>query len=49
MVLNGGNPVVTDSKRGTTRGAEIIWYSRQDKLTVDNTGGGPAVSRIKKK
>jgi lipopolysaccharide export system protein LptA len=49
IVMNGGNPVVTDSKRGTTRGAEIIWYSRQDKLTVDNTGSGPAVSRIKKK
>ncbi len=49
IVMNGGNPVVADSKRGTTRGAEIIWYSRQDKLTVDNAGSGPAVSRIKKK
>ncbi|HEY3443107.1 MAG TPA: LPS export ABC transporter periplasmic protein LptC [Paludibaculum sp.] len=49
MVMNGGNPVVTDSKRGTSRGAEIVWYSRQDKLTVDNSGSGPAVSRIKKK
>lgn len=49
IVMNGGNPVVTDSKRGITRGAEIVWYSRQDKLTVDNAGGGPAVSRIKKK
>lgn len=49
VVMNGGNPVMTDSKRGATRGSEIVWYSRQDKLTVDNTGGGPAVSRIKKK
>jgi len=49
MVMNGGNPVMTDSKRGTTRGAEIVYYSRQDKLTVDNEGGGPAVSRLKSK
>ena len=46
MVLNGGSPVVVDSKRGTSRGAEITWYSRQDRLTVDNSGAGPAVSRI---
>ena len=46
MVLNGGNPVVVDSKRGTSRGAEITWFSRQDTLVVDNTGAGPAVSRV---
>lgn len=46
IILNGGAPVVVDSKKGTTRGNEIIWYSRQDKLTVDNTGAGPAVSRV---
>ncbi|WP_321473527.1 LPS export ABC transporter periplasmic protein LptC [uncultured Paludibaculum sp.] len=46
IILNGGAPVVVDSKKGTTRGNEIIWYSRQDKLTVDNTGAGQAVSRV---
>lgn len=46
MVLNGGNPVVTDSKKGTSRGREITWFSRQDRLIVDNTGSGPSVSRI---
>ncbi|MBI5281477.1 MAG: LPS export ABC transporter periplasmic protein LptC [Candidatus Solibacter usitatus] len=49
IVLNGGKPVVTDSKRGITRGAEITWLAREDTLVVDNTGGGPAVSRVKKK
>lgn len=46
MLLNGGNPVVVDSKRGTSRGAEITWISRQDTLLVNNTGAGPAVSRV---
>ena len=47
MVLNGGNPLVTDKKRGTTRGSEITWLVREDRLIVDNTGSGPAVSRIR--
>ncbi len=46
IILNGGAPVVVDSKKGITRGNEIIWYSRQDKLTVDNTGSGQSVSRV---
>jgi lipopolysaccharide export system protein LptA len=46
FLLTGGNPVVVDSRRGTTRGAVITWYSRQDRLEVDNSGSGPAVSRV---
>jgi lipopolysaccharide export system protein LptA len=46
FLLTGGNPLVVDSKRGTSRGATIIWYSRQDLLVVDNSGAGPAVSRM---
>lgn len=49
MELAGGNPVCSDSLRGTTRGAVITWYGRQDKMVVDNTGAGPAVSRVKQK
>lgn len=48
IVLNGGAPVVVDSVKGTTRGNEIVWYSRQDKLVVDNTGAGQSVSRVKR-
>ncbi len=48
MVLTGGNPLVTDKKRGTTRGTEITWLVGEDRLIVDNTGSGPAVSRILK-
>lgn len=46
MVLTGGNPLVADKRRGTTRGAVITWLVREDRLIVDNTGSGPAVSRI---
>jgi lipopolysaccharide export system protein LptA len=45
MVLSGGNPVMVDSKRGSARGAILTWFARQDRLIVDNTGSGPAVSR----
>ena len=45
MVLSGGNPALEDSQRGVTRGAVITWFARQDRLFVDNTGGGPAVTR----
>jgi lipopolysaccharide export system protein LptA len=49
MVLTRGNPVVEDSRRGVSRGAVITWYARQDSMTVDNSGAGPAVSRINNK
>lgn len=49
LVLNGGSPLVVDSARGTSRGREITWFARQDRLIVDNTGSGPAVSRIKQR
>jgi lipopolysaccharide export system protein LptA len=47
MVLTKGNPVVEDSRRGISRGAVITWFAKQDSMTVDNSGAGPAVSRIK--
>ena len=49
LVLKGGNPVVTDSERGSTRGDLVIWYARNDRLLVDNSGSGPAVSRIRER
>lgn len=49
MVLTGGNPVLIDSKKGTARGALLTWFARQDRLIVDNTGSGPAVSRTQRK
>jgi len=49
IVLSGGNPSVEDAVRGVTRGAVITWFGRQDRMLVDNGGGGPAVSRVKQK
>lgn len=48
MVVTGGNPLVQDSKRGISRGSVITWYSRDDRLIVDNTGAGPGVSVVQK-
>jgi len=47
MVLSGGHPLVTDRNRGATRGNVITWLVSQDRLIVDNTESGPAVSRIR--
>ncbi len=47
LELYGGNPMVTDSARGVSRGDRITWLTREDRLIVDNTGSGLAVSRIK--
>jgi lipopolysaccharide export system protein LptA len=49
MILSGGSPALNDSKRGVSRGNVLTWFSRQDRLIVDNTGSGPAVSRILRK
>jgi lipopolysaccharide export system protein LptA len=49
MVLTGGNPLLVDSLRGQTRGRILTWWAQDDHLLVDNTGSGPAVSRIVKK
>ncbi len=46
FLLTGGNPMVVDAKRGTSRGAVITWFSRQDRLEVDNSGAGQAISRV---
>ncbi|MDX2150323.1 MAG: LPS export ABC transporter periplasmic protein LptC [Bryobacteraceae bacterium] len=48
-ILTGGNPLLVDSLKGQTRGRMLTWYAREDRLLVDNTGSGPAVSRIRSK
>ena len=46
LVLTRGAPYLIDSQRGSSRGARIEYWQREDRLKVDNTGSGPAVSRI---
>jgi lipopolysaccharide export system protein LptA len=49
VIITGGNPLLVDTLRGQTRGRVLTWYAQDDRLLVDNTGSGPAVSRIVKK
>jgi lipopolysaccharide export system protein LptA len=48
VVLSGGEPQLTDSKRGNTRGAELIYYSNDDRLLVTGEPGKPVNSRIRR-
>ncbi|HXM40690.1 MAG TPA: LPS export ABC transporter periplasmic protein LptC [Bryobacteraceae bacterium] len=49
IVLRGGDPMMNDNVRGNTRGAELTYYSDDDRLLVKGSDGKPAVSHIKKK
>lgn len=35
VILEGGQPRLIDSTRGTTRGVKLTWYSDDDRLVVD--------------
>jgi lipopolysaccharide export system protein LptA len=49
IVLRGGEPTMNDSLRGNTRGAELTYYSNDDRLLVVGSDGKPAISHIRKK
>jgi len=49
IVLRGGEPTMNDSLRGNTRGAELTYYSNDDRLLVIGSDGKPAISHIRKK
>ena len=49
IVLRGGHPEMTDSLRGSTRGAELTYYSKGDRLFVNGSEAQPAVSRLRRK
>ena len=40
---------MNDNVRGNTRGAELTYYSDDDRLLVKGSDGKPAISHIKKK
>jgi lipopolysaccharide export system protein LptA len=48
VILRGGDPQLTDSKRGNTRGAELIYYANDDSLLVTGEPGKPVNSRIRR-
>lgn len=49
VVLEGGQPKLVDSLRGTTQGKQLIWYSTDDRLLVNGAVGQPAQSHLRRK
>ncbi|HLY20603.1 MAG TPA: LPS export ABC transporter periplasmic protein LptC [Bryobacteraceae bacterium] len=49
IILRGGDPQMKDSLRGNARGAELTYYSTDDRLLVNGTPAQPAVSQIHRK
>jgi lipopolysaccharide export system protein LptA len=49
IVLRDGDPTMNDNVRGSTRGAELTYYSDDDRLLVKGSDGKPAISHIRKK
>jgi lipopolysaccharide export system protein LptA len=48
VILSGGNPVLTDSVKGASRGEKLTYWADKDNLLVDGAPAGPAVSRIRR-
>ena len=46
VILKGGQPLVVDSLKGRTRGEELTWFSKDDKLLVNGVEGQPAKSLL---
>jgi len=49
VLLSGGQPQFVDSLKGTTRGKELIWFSKDDRLLVNGAEGQPATSKLRRK
>ncbi|MBM3738691.1 MAG: hypothetical protein FJW39_23180 [Acidobacteria bacterium] len=49
VVLNGGNPQMIDSVKGTTRGKQLTYWSGNDSLLVEGAVTQPVFSVIRRK
>jgi lipopolysaccharide export system protein LptA len=49
MVLTGAPAQFTDTAKGTTRGRELTWYARNDRLLVEGAEAQPAITTFRKK
>ena len=49
VILRGGEPLLADSVKGTTRGAELTYFANDDRLLVNGSSDQPAKSRIRRK
>jgi lipopolysaccharide export system protein LptA len=48
VILNGGHPEVDDTRKGTTKGRQITYFSDDDKLIVEGEKNQLAFTRMKK-
>ncbi|MGH9719462.1 MAG: LPS export ABC transporter periplasmic protein LptC [Bryobacteraceae bacterium] len=49
ILMRGGNPQLSDSHTGTTRGSELTWFAADDRLIVNGVPERPATSRLRRK
>jgi lipopolysaccharide export system protein LptA len=49
VILEGGQPQLVDSVKGTTRGVKLTWFSQDDRLLVNGAQGQPAQSKLRRK
>jgi lipopolysaccharide export system protein LptA len=49
VVLEGGDPTFADSVKGVTKGRQLTWFSRDDRLLVNGQTSQPAESTLRRK
>src|SRR5205823_7271428 len=49
VILEGGQPQLVDTLKGTTRGVKLTWFSQDDRLLVNGAQGQPAQSKLRRK
>lgn len=47
-ILTGGEPAVSDARKGLARGRRISWRLRDDSFEVEGAPGQPALSRLRR-
>jgi len=49
LIMEGGQPMLVDSLKGTTKGKQLTWFSNDDRLLVNGVEKAPAESTIRRK
>jgi lipopolysaccharide export system protein LptA len=49
VIMNGGRPLLVDSKEGKTEGNELTWWANDDRLLVNGVPSNPVKSIVRKK
>ena len=49
VILQGGSPLLIDSLKGRTAGAQLTWFANNDRLLVNGAESKPTESVLKKK